>query len=167
LPGTGKSTLSRALADSVGFTVVRSDVVRKELAGSTREDIYTPEWTERTYRECLGRAAALLFEGKRVLVDATFREERHRRLFLDAALASGVPGLFLRCRADEAVCRRRIEQRRGDASDADWQVYLQLADAWEEAGERTRAAACDIDTGSDGGGAVAAALDLLRRHDLV
>src|SRR5262249_39475543 len=33
LPGTGKSTLARGLAERAGFTVIRSDVVRKELAG--------------------------------------------------------------------------------------------------------------------------------------
>src|SRR5204862_6585828 len=32
LPGTGKSTLARALADRAEFTVIRSDVVRKQLA---------------------------------------------------------------------------------------------------------------------------------------
>src|SRR5262245_32742884 len=33
LPGTGKSTLARALAERTGFTAIRSDVVRKEIAG--------------------------------------------------------------------------------------------------------------------------------------
>src|SRR5439155_7812270 len=33
LPGTGKSTLARGLAAAAGFDVIRSDVVRKELAG--------------------------------------------------------------------------------------------------------------------------------------
>src|SRR5262249_5650864 len=33
LPGTGKSTLARGLATAAGFGVIRSDVVRKELAG--------------------------------------------------------------------------------------------------------------------------------------
>ncbi len=33
LPGTGKSTLARGLAERAGFTVIRSDEVRKELAG--------------------------------------------------------------------------------------------------------------------------------------
>ena len=35
LPGTGKSTLARALASHAGFEVVRSDQVRKELADAT------------------------------------------------------------------------------------------------------------------------------------
>jgi predicted kinase len=33
LPGTGKSTLAAGLADALGATVIRSDEVRKELAG--------------------------------------------------------------------------------------------------------------------------------------
>jgi len=33
LPGTGKSTLARGLADGAGFEVIRTDEIRKELAG--------------------------------------------------------------------------------------------------------------------------------------
>src|SRR5262249_20569256 len=90
LPGTGKSTLARGLAERAGFEVIRSDVVRKELAGAS-EGIYTPEWAERTYAECLRRAEQVLFEGQRPLVDATFREERWRRDFLALADRWGVP----------------------------------------------------------------------------
>src|SRR5262249_55631567 len=86
LPGTGKSTLARGLAEWAGFTVIRSDLVRKELAGvpaataasgpsAFGQGIYTPEWTDRTYAECLRRAEAELFEGRRVLVDASFAAE--------------------------------------------------------------------------------------------
>src|SRR5262249_49357538 len=57
LPGSRKSTLAARLGERAGFTVLRSDVIRKELAtGSTEEDIYTPEWGDRTYAECLRRA---------------------------------------------------------------------------------------------------------------
>src|SRR5207248_8231019 len=134
LPGTGKSTLARALADRANFQIVCSDVVRKELAGNLatpprsglfEEGIYTAAWTERTYAECLSRTEKLLFEGKRVLVDASFREEKNRRLFLDAALRWGVPHVLLHCRAEPDVVQQRLEHRRGDASDADWNIYLQ------------------------------------------
>jgi aminoglycoside phosphotransferase family enzyme/predicted kinase len=141
LPGAGKSMLAKALAERAIFCLIRSDVVRKELAASARsvsEDIYTPEWSERTYTECLRRAEQLLFEGKRVLIDATFREEKQRRFFLKAAVHWGVPGAMLLCRAEPDTVRRRLEQRRGDASDADWSVYLQLAASWEEPGAFTQ-----------------------------
>jgi aminoglycoside phosphotransferase family enzyme/predicted kinase len=141
LPGTGKSTLAQGLAVRAGFAWIRSDEVRKELADlpigqpvppESQPDLYNPGHTERTYRTCLHRAQERLFEGKRVLVDATFREERQRRAFLDAARAWGVPALLLLCRADLETVRARLASRRGDASDADWAVYLQLRERWEK-----------------------------------
>jgi len=150
LPGTGKSTLAHALAERANFRVVRSDEVRKELAGlgvqgqpspgSFGEGLYSAEWTERTYAECLSRAETLLFEGGRVLVDANFREESRRRAFLDAADRWGVPACFLLCRAASEVVRSRLERRAGDASDADWSVYREAAARWEEPGPRVRRA---------------------------
>src|SRR5438034_1293400 len=38
LPGTGKSTLAQGLAQRAGFQVIRSDVVRKQLAGLAPTD---------------------------------------------------------------------------------------------------------------------------------
>jgi aminoglycoside phosphotransferase family enzyme/predicted kinase len=155
LPGTGKSTLARGLADRAGFTVVRSDAVRKELAGRPSDadgsaafgsGIYTPEWTERTYRECLRRAEALLAEGGRVVVDASFRAENWRLEFLDAAVRLGVPALVLQCRAAAAIVRARLAGRRGDVSDADWSVFEQTAREWQPAGERTRRSLAVIET---------------------
>src|SRR5262249_28734249 len=140
LPGSGKSTLARALAEHAGFAVLRADVIRKELAGldahalgsaDLEQGIYAPEWTERTYAECLRRAEALLAEGKRVVVDAGFRRQRQRELFLQAARRCALPGLFLECRAEPATVRARLTNRRGDASDADWTVYEHLAKEWE------------------------------------
>jgi uncharacterized protein len=93
--------------------------------------IYVPEVTRRTYEECLRRAEGLLFQGRRVLIDASFREDSQRRLFLDAARRWAVPGIFFVCQADPEVARQRLAQRRGDASDADWSVYLSMAAAWE------------------------------------
>ena len=141
LPGTGKSTLAQGLSQHAGFEVIRSDVVRKELAGiridektppHLRETIYTPEWTDRTYAECLRQAEQLLWEGKRVIVDATFHTEAQRRPFLEAALRWGVPAGMLVCRTDPEILRQRLATRKHDVSDADWSVHLQLAEEWEE-----------------------------------
>jgi aminoglycoside phosphotransferase family enzyme/predicted kinase len=145
LPGSGKSTLARGLAECSSFHVLRSDVVRKELARdagvllpSSTATIYTPKWTAKTYAKCLRRAEKLLFAGQRVLVDATFREERWREAFLAAAVRWGVPAVLLLCRVDPAIAHGRLEHRRHDVSDADWRVYQSLAQSWQEIGDFTR-----------------------------
>jgi predicted kinase len=109
----------------------------------------------------------LLFEGKRVLVDATFREEKSRRMFLESALRWGIPYVLLLCRAEPDVVRHRLENRRGDASDADWNVYLQAAMRWEEPFPSTRQFLRDLRTGSDLEGTLAQALEVLREFRLL
>ena len=96
-------------------------------------DIYSADWTEQTYQELARRADALLGQGRRVLVDASFRRDQRRRQFFDLARRLSVPALVLECRADPAVVRSRLQQRHGDASDADWAVYQLTAGEWEPA----------------------------------
>ncbi len=170
LPGTGKSTLARALAERPGFTVVRSDVVRKELAGGGtvtagefESGIYSPAWTERTYAECLRRAQELLFEGRRVLVDANFREDARRQAFLDAARQLCVPALLLLCEARPETVRARLAQRHEDASDADWSIYQQIAAHWQEPGPATRSRLVSVNTEGDAQVVRAQAEEALRR----
>ena len=182
LPGTGKSTLAHLLAADAHLDVIRSDVIRKELAeeesGVTRrgdhhatlgfgEGLYTPEWSKRTYAECLRRSEQLLLDGKRVVVDANFRDEASRRLFMDAATKLGVRVAVLVCQADPDVIRARLANRRDDASDADWSVYLNAAESWEDLGVRTQAVTQIVDTGQSTRHALAHAMDALRGWNLV
>jgi aminoglycoside phosphotransferase family enzyme/predicted kinase len=173
LPGSGKSTLARSLASQGGFTVVRSDQVRKELAQASanaeanqasnyESGIYTPEWNERTYSTCLSQAKHALWEGKRVIVDATFRHENWRRRFLDMAQACSVPGALIACQAEESVVKKRLEQRTNDLSDADWAIYRRAATSWEPAGRETRTTWHTIDTTTDQDKSVARAVAVLR-----
>jgi hypothetical protein len=175
LPGTGKSTLARALALRAGFEVIRSDVVRKELAGVLEggsqptpfgQGIYTPEWNERTYEECLRRAGKLLFEGKRVLIDASFRTEARRRRCYDFARSWAVPAVMLLCEARPDTVRTRLQQRHHDASDADWSIYQQAAASWETPGSETRPHVHALSTDRALDEAVEQSLDLLRRLGL-
>jgi aminoglycoside phosphotransferase family enzyme/predicted kinase len=169
LPGTGTSTLARHLAQRCAFVVLRSDVVRKEMAGlpidqtaPDRAALYAPDQTARTYAEVLRRADELLLDGGRVLVDASFREEVWRQRFLDLARRRGVPVRLLRCTASPALVQERLAARRGDASDAGWTVYQQLAAEWEPATEATRRHLVEIVTDQGPEATVEAALAELR-----
>jgi aminoglycoside phosphotransferase family enzyme/predicted kinase len=176
LPGSGKSTLARSLSEQANFTVIRSDVVRKELAQRAGLDpapftfgqgIYAPVWTTRTYTECLHRAEQFLFEGRRVLVDATFGNDGNRRTFLEAAKRLRVPGIFLLCGADAEVVRARLARRRGDVSDADWSIYEEAAQRWENPTQDSQAGLREIDANDTPERALAAALDVLRQFNLL
>jgi uncharacterized protein len=175
LPGTGKSTLARGLGERAWFTIIRSDLVRKELAGRIKrgsspaacdEDLYTPEWDKRTYTECLRRAEEAVFQAGRVLVDASFRAEANRGLFLDAALRMGAAACVLLCQADPEVVRRRLDQRRNDASDADWQIYQHAARTWEPIGRTTLPLTHTIDSGGTLSHSLEQALAALRELSL-
>lgn len=151
LPGTGKSVLAGALAERHGWTWIRSDAVRKELAGvaplaAAPAALYEPAWSERTYAACLERARAVWQAGGRALVDANFPSEARREAFLGAAARDGVPArvLWLETTADEA--RRRLRARTGDVSDADAATYDLLAPRHEAPGHQTTASLTRIDT---------------------
>jgi len=175
LPGTGKSTLARALANRANFVVIRSDQVRKQLArpdgevesiARLPESFYSAEWNERTYAECLRRAEHHLFEGERVLIDANFREEVQRKKFLDAAERSGVTGRLLICQAEPETIRHRLEGRLNDTSDADWAVYQRATRQWEEPISIDQRQVFKISTEGSTEEVVKSALAYLREIDL-
>jgi predicted kinase len=145
LPGTGKTALAGALAGRLGFTVLSSDRIRKELAGVPAErhcaapwqaGIYTPGWTERTYQELLRRAGRLLARGESVIADASWQSPGHRAAAAALAGTAQADLVALRCAARADVARRRLAARTGGASDADAAIARQMAATqapWPEA----------------------------------
>jgi predicted kinase len=176
LPGAGKSSLARELAERAGFTVIRSDEVRKELAGRSSqgsasaafgEDLYAIDWNERTYAECLRRAEDFLFQARRVLIDASFRQEVQRRLFLEAADRWGITGCLLLCCAEPPVIYDRLANRQGDASDADRTIYEEIARRWDEPSPPTRKVTREIASGGSRAHSLAQALVVLEEFGLL
>jgi aminoglycoside phosphotransferase family enzyme/predicted kinase len=159
-PGAGKSSLAGELAGRLGFTVLSSDRIRKELAGISPDQpapaaygagIYTASWTERTYGELLRRAAQLLSLGESVIADASWTSSRHRAAATATASRADADLVPLCCTAPAEVAARRIHGRRRDISDANEDIARELAAAWEPWPE-----AISIDT-SDGGRAASSA----------
>ena len=145
LPGTGKSALAGTLAGRLGFTVLGSDRIRKELAGLPAEQkspapygagIYDRCWTERTYQELLHRAAELLSRGESVIADASWISSGHRAAAQAMAGNAAANIVQLRCTAPAEVTACRMRSRTGSASDADPMVAGKMAAAqtpWPDA----------------------------------
>ncbi|RHY27555.1 hypothetical protein DYB32_006697 [Aphanomyces invadans] len=143
LPGTGKSTVAQGLVDSDERWVwVRSDVIRKELAGVNPQertpdeimgDLYSTAFTQKTYMECWAQAQEVLQRGRRVLVDATFREQAFRRLFLEGAKKEGAMAAVIVCECNREIVKGRMTKRATEPvqiSDANWDVFEKVEQSW-------------------------------------
>ncbi|MGW1892508.1 bifunctional aminoglycoside phosphotransferase/ATP-binding protein [Streptomyces sp. NPDC002004] len=166
LPGSGKSTLSGALADRLGITLLSSDRLRKELAGMPAEEsaaaaygegLYTAEWTARTYAALLDRASTLLSSGESVVLDATWSDARQREAALNMAEDVSADLIALHCRVPGSVSAARLHSRAPGASDADVAVATAIA-----AQEPPWAEAIAIDTSGPLEAAVVQALAAIR-----
>ncbi len=176
LPGTGKSRLAEDLEARAGLSWIRADAVRKELAGLAHGDsgraeieagLYTHAWNDRTYGECLARAEQALGAGGRVVVDASFKDEHRREVFLDLARRMGARVRFFCCVAPAEAVRSRLAERTNDPSDADWTIYQHAVRTWDPFGPRTREWVTEIDTDLPHEVAVQHALDRLRADGLL
>lgn len=171
LPGTGKSTLARGLAEMTSIDeILRTDVVRKELAGMspmTSQSLYLSQQINRVYDECRSRAQDRLWRGERVIVDATFQSDAHRQSFLQMAIDCGVRCLWLECIAPAEACRQRLDARTGDASDANWDVYRTIQTQWEPASAFTERFHATVDASGSPVAPLSAAREVLRAHSLI
>ncbi|MEW5769705.1 MAG: AAA family ATPase [Pseudomonadota bacterium] len=137
--GSGKSVLAQALLQALGAIRLRSDVERKRLFGLRPLDgshaipggIYGREAGERTLARLLALTEALLREGFRVIVDATFLAREWRTPFQALAASLRLPWCLVSPQVPETLLRERVRQRQAagaDASEADLAVLeAQLA----------------------------------------
>lgn len=135
LPGTGKSTLSRALAAELGGTVIDKDGVRGALFDQ-RDIEYSTEQDEFCMRIMLKVAGYL------------FRKDPDRKVFLDGrtfsrsyqlaratgyANALGQSWRILECICSQETARQRLEHDASHpATNRDLALYLEVKMRFEE-----------------------------------
>jgi predicted kinase len=143
LPGTGKSTVAAHLGRRLGWTVLRSDEIRKQRAGldaldpvtvSFGADVYSSSVTTSTYTEMLADAGRLLDHGESVILDASFSQQRWRAAARDMAARSATDVVELRCVLPADIAAARLVERRRrrvDASDATAAIAATMADRFD------------------------------------
>ena len=124
LMGTGKTTLARALGETLDWPVVHSDAVRKTLAGvapTTRvpvafgEGIYREDFSQRAYAEMLRLAREHLERGAPgVILDGSYKRAAERARVRRLAGERGARAVFIYCECPEEVTRQRLHLRLDD-----------------------------------------------------
>ncbi|MGZ4709110.1 MAG: bifunctional aminoglycoside phosphotransferase/ATP-binding protein [Acidimicrobiales bacterium] len=150
LPGTGKTTVARGIGERKGWVVLRSDVMRKRLAGLDpetpaaapfAEGIYSSTMDDRTYQALIDAARGSLVQGRSVVLDASFASEAHREAARALAEQTASELVEIRCTVGVEEAARRMRRRAAagiDASDADPDVAARMAgiaDPWPESVE--------------------------------
>ncbi len=131
LSGSGKSTCAMAWAPYIGRApgalVLRSDVERKLMFGipetqTLPPEAYAPAITQKIYSRLLDLAARALASGQSVIVDAVHSRMAERNAVEELARHLGVPFSGIWLEAGLGVRLDRVEQRVGDASDANAEI---------------------------------------------
>jgi uncharacterized protein len=135
LSGSGKSTVARWVARHLGAIQIRSDAVRKHLAGIPlnqrgEKEIYSEQMTQKTYDRVLELGRMLASKGWSVILDAKFDRTLWRKRTIELATSENLPLQILHCQAPLEVMRDRLNHRAGDIADATANLLdAQLANA--------------------------------------
>jgi predicted kinase len=151
LSGSGKTTVARKLAAKINAIHLRSDAVRKHLAGISLdsrgdESLYTAEMNHQTYRRLLELGKMLIAQGYSVILDAKFDRSIWRRKAREIAQFERVPCQIIYCTAPTATLRDRLAQRTADISDATPDLLAQQQAIAEPFTEAEKAHTITIDT---------------------
>lgn len=117
-PGVGKSSVAARLADKLGWTVIRSDEVRRQLLGERSwpasewlSEQFSSDNTAAVYIEMVRRAELLGGMGESVAMDATWSSAPLREMTVAAARTARCLHVSVQCDAPSSVADRRVERR--------------------------------------------------------
>ena len=123
LSGSGKTTVAKVIASQTQAIHLRSDAVRKHLAGIPLEEtggneIYTAQMSQKTYDRLLQLGTLLTKAGFTVILDAKYDRLNLRQSVITAAKSNLIPLQIIHCTAPIDILRDRLDNRSGDISDA-------------------------------------------------
>ena len=127
LPGAGKSTWAKRVADIFEISLLRSDELRKDLPeyGGHSEPVaygtgvYRPEIRRRAYARLLSAAQVELKKGRSAVLDATFSRRKWREETVRLAEDLDANILFVECASSKDTLLERLGRREGKEGKSD------------------------------------------------
>ena len=136
-PGTGKTTLSRALAQEIGAQVISTDDVRRELqqsgaitgpVGELDAGLYRPENVRLCTTKCCAARICHSRAVRSVILDGTWRDAHQRGRARQLADETAAPMVEFTCSVPSSVASARVEGRTASTSDATPEIAAALAE---------------------------------------
>lgn len=127
LPGTGKTTFAKLLAETLDAKHINTDVIRDAMH---KRGQYDSETKAVVYQEMQAQTEAALDKGQNVVLDGTFFKKELRKPFQDLATKYRATIYWMEIKAKEDVVRTRVSKRRA-YSEADFEVYLKIKSQYE------------------------------------
>ncbi|HKS74078.1 MAG TPA: ATP-binding protein [Terriglobales bacterium] len=134
LPGTGKSTLARALAERTSGAVLDKDEIRRalfppaDIEYSTGQDDFVMEVMLKTAGYLLRKDPA-----RYVFLDGRPFSQRYQlERVMEHAKELGQEWRIVECVCSEETARRRIEEQGHPAGNRDFALYLRVKARFEE-----------------------------------
>jgi len=151
--GSGKSTTARAIASEQDAIYLRSDAIRKQIAGIDRmergsDDIYTPEMTAKTYTRLAELGTLLASKGFTVILDAKYDRVSLRSQAIAAAESQNIPVEIIYCHAPMEVLQQRLRDRaaaNNDIADATVDLLASQQASFEDFTEQELTRVISID----------------------
>jgi aminoglycoside phosphotransferase family enzyme/predicted kinase len=146
LPGTGKSLMASRTRNWTNAIHIRSDIVRRLLAGASLDehhyasfgkDLYSSEMSNRVYEALKDKARTYLAQNQSLIIDATYSKQKERAELKEVGEKLEAEVHFIRCEAPDEKVREWIEQRKTSdkQSDATWEIYSKMKDKFEPEGK--------------------------------
>jgi predicted kinase len=144
LPGTGKTTVAKKIADKTGSFVFNTDIVRKELF---EKPGYTENEKSLIYNLLFEMAEKFLRSAKNVVLDGTFYKKELRERVRKIAEKMNSDFHLVEVKCEEKILKGRMGKRKKEKtpSDADFGVYMKIKKEFEPISEKHFV----IDTGKE------------------
>src|SRR5213075_2166345 len=145
--GTGKTSVAKQLGSELDLPVFSSDEIRKTLAGipltvrtaaERRDDVYSEQMTEQTYKVLLAKGLTALKTHGGVVLDATFSSQANRELLRQECAKANVCLQVIELDANTGKIERRLrarDQSVSEISDARLEDFEKLNSAYEPPSE--------------------------------